>query len=141
LEQARKGLPYFAFVAVLGLAAAGLRVWQRGRTRRPARRAPSWAGSAFGRLVRLGRDADVEYAPGQTVREYAHAVAVRLGEPQVAAVGATIDTDAWSAHGVDPRTRAEAEEALARVERAARARGSARRRSRVVRSLGGSEPR
>jgi hypothetical protein len=92
------------------------------------------------RLERLGARAEVVHRPDQTVREYARALAVRLGEPQLLAVGGTIDSDAFSARGADPAERVAAEHALRGIERAVRERMSKRRRNRVVRSVGTPAP-
>jgi transglutaminase-like putative cysteine protease len=136
LEQARRALPVIAVIAVVvvGLVLAFGALQRRARAGR-TQRTPSWGATMLRRVERLGRRADVAVAPGQTVREYARTVAVRVGEPQLVTVGAAIDADAFSAAGAAPADRAEAERALGDVERAVRERRSRRRRTRVVRSL------
>jgi transglutaminase-like putative cysteine protease len=136
LEQARAALPVIAVLVIVVIGGAlALGALRRRAGRFGAQRAPSWAATMLRRVERLGRRAEVPVAPGQTVREYAQTVAVRVGEPQLVAVGAAIDADAFSAAGAAPADRADAERALTQVERAVRERRSRRRRTRVVRSL------
>jgi transglutaminase-like putative cysteine protease len=136
LERARTALPWLAGVALLAASGAFLVAMLVRRVRgRAARPRPSWGAAMLQRLERLGRRSGVARDAAQTVREYARSVAVRLGEPQVAAVGALIDTDAFSARPVAANERADAERALARIEAAERERRSRRRRPRVVRSV------
>jgi hypothetical protein len=136
LEQARAALPVLAALVVVGVGGAlALGALRRRAGRLGTRRTPSWSATMLRRVERVGRRAEVPVAPGQTVREYAQTVAVRVGEPQLVAVGAAIDADAFSAAGAAPADRADAERALAQVERAVRERRSRRRRTRVVRSL------
>jgi hypothetical protein len=136
LEEARKALPFLAVTGllVIGLVVAFSALRRRARAR-AMRRPPSWGATMLQRVERLGRSAEVPSVPGQTVREYTRSVAVRVGEPQLVAVGAAIDTDAFSGLGVPPAERADAERALGEVERAVHERRSRRRRGRVVRSL------
>jgi hypothetical protein len=136
LEGARDALPFLIGFAAVGaaLAVAAAALLRRVRRHAPRHR-PGWATTMLRRLERLGRRAGLAYGAGQTVREYSRALAVRLGEPQVAAVGVTIDTAAFSARGVPPDEQHEAERALAQVEAAVRDRHSRRRKSRVVRSI------
>jgi transglutaminase-like putative cysteine protease len=136
LDEARAALPFLIAIVlvVLALAFAWGALRRRARAR-SARRTPSWGATMLHRVERLGRGAEVPVVPGQTVREYTQTVAVRVGEPQLVAVGAAIDADAFSASGAAPGDRAEAERALGQVERAVRDRRSRRRRARVVRSL------
>jgi transglutaminase-like putative cysteine protease len=135
LQQTRHALP---FLAALALLVAGFALawpaWRRRHARTP-RRAPSWAATSLRRLERLGRRFDVDPEPGQTVSEYGTAVAVRLGEPELAQLADVIDTDAFSARGATAGDRAQAEQVLAAVEARVRARKSRRGRGRVVRSI------
>jgi transglutaminase-like putative cysteine protease len=136
LERARAALPWFVGLAVVGAGVAFLvGVLIRRLVGRSTRRQPSWGAAMLHRLERLGNRSGVAHHRGQTVREYARSLAVRLGEPQLAALGALIDTDAFSAQRVAADDRADAERALRRIEGAERERRSRRRRSRVVRSI------
>jgi hypothetical protein len=132
IERARAALPAaIALVAIGGaivLAAAALRRRVGGRSR-PR---PVWSATMLRRLERLGRRADVENPPGLTVREFARALAVRLGEPQLDSLGALVDADAFSSTGVPAPARTEAEHDLGRIEAAVRERKSRWRRPRVV---------
>jgi hypothetical protein len=136
LGSARSLLPILGLLTVVVAAAFGMLMLIRRRTHQQRRPRPAWAATMLARLERLGARAEVAHRPDQTVREYARALAVRLGEPQLVAVGGTIDSDAFSAAGAGPSDRAAAEQALDGVERAVRERMSRRRRGRVVRSIG-----
>ncbi|MCU1465966.1 MAG: hypothetical protein JWM72_1894 [Actinomycetia bacterium] len=97
-----------AFVILLAVAApeivAGLR-------RRRARRA-SWSARALHRLERAGRKAGRVRAPAETPREYAVALAERLGDDRLARVGDTLDADLYSAKGAPETDRADADSVL-----------------------------
>jgi transglutaminase-like putative cysteine protease len=139
-ERAHAALPVLLVVAVVGTGGviafgALLRRLRRGSARR---RSPSWAATMLRRLERLGRRAGVTGDPGQTVVQYARSLAVRVGEPRLAAVGAAIDTDAFSAHGAASAERVEAEQALTQIETAVRRQHSRRRKPRVIRSIDSS---
>jgi hypothetical protein len=93
---------------------------QKWRRRLAARR--SWAARTLGRLERVGRRAGRPRHPAETPREYARALAARVGDARLAGVGEAIDRDAFgsSARPDDPtvaRRRAEAEAALATMPR------------------------
>lgn len=142
LERARDALPFAGVaVAVAGVLAFGASHLARRRRDHVTRREPSWATTMFHRLERLGRAAEVEAVPAQTVREYAGVLAQRLAAPQLVGVGACIDTDAFAPAGVEPGARAQAEADLAVVEAQARQQRSSRRRARVLRSIRRSGPR
>jgi transglutaminase-like putative cysteine protease len=140
IERARAALPLVLGGVVLAAGAAFAAAPLLRRVRRDRAARPTWSATMLRRLERLGRRADVEHRRALTVREYARALAVRLGEPQLAALGAVIDTDAFSAGGVPPAERAAAERNLERIEAAVRARRAWPRRSRVVRSLDNPAP-
>src|SRR5205814_1420067 len=67
---------------------------RRLRRDRAHQRPPSWAATMQRRLERVGRRAGVGVERGQTVRQYAGTVAVRVGDPTLATVGTAIDVDA-----------------------------------------------
>jgi transglutaminase-like putative cysteine protease len=136
LDSARSLLPWLGLLTLAVFAAAGIFATLRRRAHRARRPRPAWGATMLGRLERLGARADVAHPRDQTVREYARALAVRLGEPQLVGVGGTIDSDAFSAAGAGPSDRAVAERTLEGIERAVRERMSRRRRGRVVRSIG-----
>src|SRR5581483_7300567 len=134
LDSARGALPYVAvaLLAGTGLVFAGSALVRRQRGR--VRRNPSWAATMQARMLRLGRRAQIHERPDNTVREYARAVAVQVGEPHLADIGAAIDADAFSARGIDPADRRAVEDEFARIERDVRERTSRRARPRVVTS-------
>jgi transglutaminase-like putative cysteine protease len=141
LEQARDALPFVVLVVVLaGAAAFVMARWSRRRAERTPRKVPSWGATMFRRLERLGRRAEVEPDPAQTVREYADVLADRLADPELVTVGACIDADAYAPNGVGATARAHAEQTLARAEQAVRQRPG-RRRARVLPSPHRSGPR
>jgi transglutaminase-like putative cysteine protease len=136
LGSARSLLPALGLLTAVAAAMCGAFMLVRRGTHRSRRPRPAWGATMLTRLERLGARAEVVHRPGQTVREFARALAVRLGEPQLVAIGGAIDNDAFSAAGAAPADRAAAEQALTGVERAVRERMSRRRRGRVVRSIG-----
>ncbi len=81
------------------------------RRRRLARRA-SWSAAALHRLERVGRKAGRARAPAETPREYACALAERLGDDRLAAVGETLDAELYSPRGAPDSDRAEADAVL-----------------------------
>jgi transglutaminase-like putative cysteine protease len=97
-----------AFVILLAAAAPEIVAVLR---RRRARRA-SWSASALHRLERAGRKAGRARAPAETPREYALALAERLGDDRLARVGDTLDADLYSAHGAPDADRADADSVL-----------------------------
>jgi transglutaminase-like putative cysteine protease len=79
--------------------------------RRRVRRA-SWSAGALHRLERAGRKAGRARAPAETPREYARALAERLGNDRLAVVGDVLDTELYSADGAPDGDRAEADAVL-----------------------------
>jgi hypothetical protein len=71
-----------------------------------------WSSRTLRRLERVGRKAGRAREPAETPREYAHALAGRLHAPDLERVGATIDTDAFSADGAAPNERDAADAVL-----------------------------
>jgi protein-glutamine gamma-glutamyltransferase len=81
------------------------------RRRRRARKA-SWSAGALHRLERAGRKAGRARVPAETPREYALALAARIGDDRLAEVGDTLDTALYSAHGVSETDQANADAVL-----------------------------
>jgi transglutaminase-like putative cysteine protease len=81
------------------------------RRRRRAQRA-SWGARAQRDLDRVGRKSGRRRTPDETPREYAHALAVHLGTPDLEVVGAAVDEDAFSASGAPQEARAAADAVL-----------------------------
>jgi transglutaminase-like putative cysteine protease len=79
--------------------------------RRRARKA-SWSASALHRLERAGRKAGRVRVPAETPREYAVALAQRMGDDRLVAVGDTLDAALFSAHGVSESDRTNADAVL-----------------------------
>jgi transglutaminase-like putative cysteine protease len=79
--------------------------------RRRSRRA-SWSAGALHRLERAGRKAGRARAPAETPREYARALAARLGDDRLDSVGATLDVELYSEHGASITDRADADTVL-----------------------------
>jgi transglutaminase-like putative cysteine protease len=77
--NAHVSIPTWVPTLIMGLAViAGLLTlgtWVARRARRPRRPAPSWAATRLGRLERLGRRRDRPREPGETLPEYAAALA------------------------------------------------------------------
>lgn len=112
LSDLRRQAPLLAVgAAVLLLLALALPAVRSTVLRRRSRRA-SWGARAFDRLERIGRKAGRPRAPAETPREYAHALAHRLGTPGLDTVGAALDADAYSAAGAPPEARAAADAVL-----------------------------
>jgi hypothetical protein len=139
IDRARAALPFVLVAIAIGGALVFAVTALRARTHGRPRTRPAWSTAMLRRLEKLGRRADVDNPPGLTVREYARALAVRLGEPRLDTVGALVDADAFSASGVPADARAAAERDLDRIEATVRER-SRRRRPRVVPSLDRSAP-
>jgi transglutaminase-like putative cysteine protease len=99
-----------AVVLLVLLAAATPQVIEAVRRRR-ARRA-SWSAGALHRLERAGRKAGRARAPAETPREYALALAERLGDDRLAAVGDTLDAALYAANGAPEVDRADADAVL-----------------------------
>jgi transglutaminase-like putative cysteine protease len=79
--------------------------------RRRARQA-SWSAQALHRLERAGRKAGRARARSETPREYAKALAERLGDARLVDVGVTLDTALYSAHGAPDEARERADAVL-----------------------------
>ncbi len=112
LSSARNHAVPLAILAVLLvlMAAATPQIVEAVRRRR-ARRA-SWNIDALHRLERAGRKAGRARAPAETPRQYALALAERLGDERLATVGDTLDRDLYSAHGASVAERADADAVL-----------------------------
>jgi hypothetical protein len=112
LSSARHNAVPLAILAVLLvlIAAATPEIMATVRRRR-ARRA-SWSADALHRLERAGRKAGRARAPAETPRQYAHALAERLGDERVTGVGETLDRDLYSAQGASAAERADADAVL-----------------------------
>ena len=110
LQTARRHAFAFAVViAILALLIGATPQIRAALQRRRARRA-SWSAQTLHRLERIGRKAGRARAPAETPREYALALAARLHDERLAAVGDTVDRDAYSELGApaDDRDAAEA---------------------------------
>ena len=94
-------LGVLAFVFAPRLLAAG---------RRRRRQRASWGARTLHDLERVGRKAGRARAPAETPREYANALAERLGDDRLHDVGDVLDIDAFSPRGADAdaRTRTDA---------------------------------
>ncbi len=112
LSDLRRHAVPLAIVAIvlvlLALARPGIRTLLR---RRRALRS-SWGARTLHHLERVGRKAGRARAPSETPREYANALAQRLGAPTLDTVGAALDADAYSAAGAPPEARAAADAVL-----------------------------
>jgi transglutaminase-like putative cysteine protease len=112
LSDLRRHAVSLAIVAAgLVLLALALPEVRSMRRRRRARRA-SWGARTLHQLERVGRKAGRARAPAETPREYANALAHRLGAPALDMVGAALDADAYSAGGAPPEARAAADAVL-----------------------------
>jgi hypothetical protein len=125
LETLReRGLQFGVGIAVLAwilVAAPGV----VGSIRRRLRRR-TWAARTLGRLERIGRRAGRSRDPAETPREYAAAVAARVGVPRLLDVGDAVDRDAFGRHGLDDEARVEIDEVLQAVGRRRPARAEPR---------------
>lgn len=92
-------------VGSAGPLARRLRGWA---ARRGPRHERAWAAGALARLERIGSRGGRARRVGETPREFGRALADLLETPELEAVGAVIDRDAFSASGA---TRAERESA------------------------------
>jgi transglutaminase-like putative cysteine protease len=109
LETLRRHAVPFAITSVLLLLAlAAVPELVLVIRRRRARRA-SWSGRTLDRLERVGRRAGRARAPAETPREYAQALADRLGRPEVGPIGDVIDAEAFSPDGAGDVARTNAE--------------------------------
>jgi len=112
LTDARRNAVPLAIAGALGMliVVAGPQVLAALRRRR-ARRA-SWSASALHRLERAGRKAGRVRVPAETPREYAVALAQRIGDDRLVAVGDTLDAALYSANGVSETDRTNADAVL-----------------------------
>jgi transglutaminase-like putative cysteine protease len=112
LSDLRRHAVQLVIVAVvlvlLALALPAIRSMIR---RRRAHRA-SWGARTLHHLERVGRKAGRARAPAETPREYANALAQRLGAPALDTVGAALDAEAYSAAGAPPEAQAAADAVL-----------------------------
>jgi transglutaminase-like putative cysteine protease len=112
LENARHHIVLLAAIGVLlVLAFVTLPSLVASSRRRRARRG-AWSARTIDQLERIGRKAGRARAPAETPREYATVLARRLSAPDLETVGATLDTDAYSADGASPEAREAADEVL-----------------------------
>jgi transglutaminase-like putative cysteine protease len=110
-DARRDAVPLAIGVALLVLlAAAAPQIVDAARRRRDRR--ASWSAGALHRLERAGRKAGRARAPAETPREYACALAERLGDDRLAAVGDTLDAALYSANGAPEVDRADADAVL-----------------------------
>jgi len=84
-------------------------------SRRRRERRATWSAGAMHRLERAGRKAGRARAPAETPREYAHALAERIGDPRLEEVGDTLDAALYSAHGASGAARDRADAVLTSV--------------------------
>ncbi len=112
LSAARhNAVPLAVAAALLVLiAAAAPEIMAAVRRRRERRR--SWSANALHRLERAGRKVGRARAPAETPRQYAQALAEKLGDDRVAGLGDTLDRDLYSAHGASEAERADADAVL-----------------------------
>lgn len=110
-DARRNAIPLGILVGIVLIAAIATPEIVAYRRRRLARRA-SWSAAALHRLERVGRKAGRARAPAETPREYARALAERLGDARLAAVGETLDRDLYSPRGAPDSERAEADAVL-----------------------------
>ncbi len=105
LQAARRhGFAFAVVIAILALLIGATPQLRAGLARRRARRA-SWSAHALHRLERVGRKAGRARSPAETPREYALALAARLHDERLAAVGDTLDRDAYSEAGASANDR------------------------------------
>ncbi|HEV7526905.1 MAG TPA: transglutaminaseTgpA domain-containing protein [Acidimicrobiia bacterium] len=115
LADARhNAIPLTIAVVLLGLAVFAAPQLVAASRRRRARKA-SWSAGALHRLERAGRKAGRARAPSETPHEYARALADRLGDDRLDAVGATLDAALYSAHGASEADRADADAVLTSI--------------------------
>ncbi|MFM8972544.1 MAG: transglutaminaseTgpA domain-containing protein, partial [Actinomycetota bacterium] len=112
----RRALPALAVVGglALGLALVAPAVRRRGRMRRT--RAASWGATTLHRLERVGRRVGRRRRADETAPEYVRALADRLEQPELVAVGAALDSEAFSPGGVTSADRREAERLVSSAE-------------------------
>ena len=112
LESARQhAIPLgLAALALVLLAAFAPNLWAAARRRRVHR--ISWSTQTMTRLERIGRRRGRARAPAETPREYADALAAHVGDERIARLGEVVDADAFSAAGVSPEARADADAVL-----------------------------
>lgn len=117
LDTARHHAVLFGFIllTIALLAATAPELLETARRRRARRRAP-WAAKTLARVERIGGRAGRPRAPAETPREYAHALAAALDEPRLDHVGDALDVAAYSARGVDERSRDATEAVLTSLE-------------------------
>jgi transglutaminase-like putative cysteine protease len=112
LASARhNAVPLAIFGVLIVIIVASMPELMAARRRRRARQA-SWSAQALHRLERAGRKAGRARAPSETPREYAQALAERLGDGRLADVGSTLDTALYSAHGAPDEARERADTVL-----------------------------
>jgi transglutaminase-like putative cysteine protease len=115
LQTARHNAPMFGIVAVLLVGAAICAPGLIAASHRRRRRRASWSAEALHRLERIGKRAGRARTPAETPREYATALAQRLGQPGLVAVGDTIDTEAFAPGGAREDARAAADAVLTSI--------------------------
>jgi transglutaminase-like putative cysteine protease len=107
----RNAVPLAIAVIILVLLISFVPGLLERRRRRRARRA-TWSARTMHTLERAGRRAGRARAPDETPREYAQALAAHTGNPDLDAVGDTLDTEAFSAHGASADARDAADAVL-----------------------------
>jgi transglutaminase-like putative cysteine protease len=112
LQTARNNAPEFGLVAVLLVVAAICAPGVGAALHRRRRRRASWSAYSLHRLERIGKRSGRARAPAETPREYATALAQRLRQPDLIAVGDTIDADAFAPEGAREDARAAADAVL-----------------------------
>jgi transglutaminase-like putative cysteine protease len=112
LDTARRNAVALGVLLAIVVLAIGFGPALVARMRRRRAQRAVWSSRTLRRLERVGRKAGRAREPAETPREYAHALAGRLHAPDLERVGATIDTDAFSADGAAPNERDAADAVL-----------------------------
>ncbi|GIU87912.1 MAG: hypothetical protein KatS3mg009_2427 [Acidimicrobiia bacterium] len=118
IDAARRNAPQLAVaLAVAAWAVSAAPRLVRAARRRAARRR-SWPARTLARLERIGRSAGRPRAPAETPREYARAIAARIGDPRLEVVGDAVDRALFAPGGAGADEVRHAEEILASAARA-----------------------
>jgi transglutaminase-like putative cysteine protease len=112
LQAARRHAVELGILVALGMLAFVFAPRLMAADRRRRARQASWSSRTLHDLERVGRKAGRARAPAETPREYAHALADRLGDDRLDSVGDALDVEAFSAHGASDEARARAEAVL-----------------------------
>ena len=115
LSAARHNAIPLAITAIVVMILLALTPEITAASRRRRERRATWSAGAMHRLERAGRKAGRARAPAETPREYAHALAERIGDPRLEEVGDTLDAALYSAHGASGAARDRADAVLTSV--------------------------